>query len=149
MKRRVFRYFLWVCLLMATAFAAWSWLRPYAWSPDPAARCEILETLVTRDQSYFWLNVHLQVNPGMAHDLQKPIRLETTNGLMHELADTTSAGTAEQATTEIWFKFWLEPADMKGALILYLNDGKLIVKANEGVPALGKSNSHNFTSNRW
>lgn len=83
------------------------------------------------------------------HDLQKPIRLETTDGVMHEPADTTFAGTAELPTTEIWLKFWLEPSDTKGSLILHLNDGKLVVKANKGVPDLGGSESYNFTSNRW
>ena len=149
MNRRNFRYFLWVCLLMSAAFAAWIWLRPYAWSPEPAARCKILETLVTRDQSYYWLNCHLQVNPGASHDMQKPTRLETANGVMHEPADTTSAGTTEQPITEIWLKFWLEPADLTGPLVLHINDGKLIVKAGNGVPNLGASNSYNFTTNHW
>lgn len=134
---------------MAATFAAWIWFRPYAWGSDPAARCEILETLVTLDHSYVWLNVHLEVNPGMTHDMQKPARLETADGSMHEPADTTFAGTTEQPTTEIWLKFWLEPANLDGPLVLHLNDGKLVVKANKGVPVLGGSNSYNFTSNRW
>jgi hypothetical protein len=29
-------------LLMAVLFAAWSWLRPYAWGCDPAARCKVV-----------------------------------------------------------------------------------------------------------
>ena len=149
MKRRNFRIFLWVCLLLSAGFAAWMWLRPYQWNSDSAARCKILETLVTRDQSYIWVNCHLQVDPGASHDMQKPIRLETANGTMHDPADTTVAGTAQQAITEIWLKFWLEPTDLDGPLILHLNDGKLVVKATTGVPALGKSDSHNFTTNRW
>lgn len=134
---------------MAATFAAWIWFRPYAWRSDPAARCEILETLVTQDQSYVWLNVHLQVNPGMTHEMQKPARLETADGSMHEPADTTFAGTTGQPITEIWLKFWLEPANLDGPLVLHLNDGKLVVKANKGVPVIGESDSYNFTSNRW
>lgn len=172
MKRRVFRNFLWVGLVMASVFAAWSWLRPYAWGADPAARCKIVETLVTRDESYTWVNCRLQVIPGMIHDMQKPARLETTDGVMHEPADTTFAstiaqptsvasgstsppadtsfaGTTDQPTTEIWLKFWLGPAEMQGPLVLHLNDGKLSVKASNGIPNLGASNSYNFTSDRW
>jgi hypothetical protein len=149
MKRRNFRFFLWVCLLIAAIFAAWTWLRPYAWNPDPTARCEILETLVTRDQSFIWVNVHLKVTPGMTHDLEKPVHLESTGGLMHEPADTTFVGTIQQTTTEIWLKFWLEPTQLTGPLVLHLNDGKLIVKASNGIPVLGASSSYNFTSNHW
>ena len=68
---------------------------------------------------------------------------------MHEPADTTSAGTTQQPITEIWLKFWLEPTDLDGPLILHLNDGKLVVKASNGPPDLGSSNSYNFTTNRW
>ena len=81
--------------------------------------------------------------------MQKPTRLETANGAMHEPADTTSAGTTEQPITEIWLKFWLEPADLTGPLVLHINDGKLIVKAGNSVPNLGASNSYNFTTNHW
>ena len=149
MKRRNLRIFLSVCLLLSASFAAWTWLRPYAWSPDPAARCKILETLVTRDQAYVWVNIHLQVDADATHDMQKPIRLKTANGKMHDPADTTVAGSAEKTITEIWLKFWLEPTDLNGPLLLQLNDGKLVVKAGDGVPALGKSDAYNFTSNRW
>ena len=70
---------------------------PYAWRPDPAARCKVVETLVTRDQSFFWVDVHLKVNPGMTHDLRKTVRLETATGARHEPADTTFAGTEGRA----------------------------------------------------
>ena len=73
--RPILRYSLMACLLAATVFGAWSWFRPYAWEPEAAARGEILETLVTRDQSFFWVNVHLKVTPGLTHDLQKNVYL--------------------------------------------------------------------------
>lgn len=138
-----------VCLLISAAFAAWSWFRPYAWHPDSAARCEVEESLLTRDQSFFWLDVHLKVNPGMTHDLQKPVRLQTAAGAKHEPADTTFAGQDGQGTTEIWFKFWLEPADLAGPLTLILNDGKLLIKAGDAVPNLATSTYKNFTTNQW
>jgi hypothetical protein len=148
-KRWNLRYILAVCLLVSASFAAWAWLRPYSWRSDPAARCEIQETLLTRDQAFFWLNLHLKVNPGMTHDLQKPVRLLTSNGVAHEPADSTFLGEDGQLAKEIWFKFWLEPADLTGPLSLAINDGKLVVKAGNGAPDPGSSNSINFTSDHW
>jgi hypothetical protein len=147
--RSVLRIFLTICLIAATAFAGWSWFRPYAWSPDPAARCKIVETLVTRDQSFFWVNVHLKVIPGMTHDLQKPVVLETAAGKRLEPADTIFATDEDRRSNEIWFKFWLESPDLTGDLVLHLNDGKLQVKSGNGVPPLESSASRNYTSNRW
>jgi hypothetical protein len=147
-KRRILQYSLLICLLLSAAFAAWTWLRPYDFKPDPAARCEILETLVTRDQSFFWVNVHLKVNPGMPHDLQIPVSLATANG-PKQPADTTFAGTDPLKPEEIWFKFWLEPADLAGPLTLEINGGKLPVKTLPGLPDLGSDTFRNFTTNRW
>ncbi len=149
MKRQILRYSLIVCLLVSTAFAAWSWFRPYAWDSDAAARSQIVETLVTRDQAFFWVDVHLKVNPGMNHDPQKPVQLETAAGKQLEAADTTFVGSTGQATTEIWLKFWLEAADLTRSLTLHINDGKLVVKASEGVPQLASSTYRNFTTNQW
>ncbi len=124
-------------------------MRPYAWRSDPAARCKVVETLVTHDQSFFWVDVHLKVNPGMTHDLQKPVRLEAAAGKMLEPADTTFVGTEGRGTTEIWFKFWLESTDLAGPLTLHLNGGELLVKSRSGVPRLGTSTYRNFTTNHW
>ena len=108
-----------------------------------------METLLTRDQSYFWIDVRLKVIPGMTYDLQKPVRLKTANRATHEPADTTFGGTSGQGTTEIWFKFWLEPADLAGPLTLHLNDGKLLIKTANTVPELDTSAYKNFTTNQW
>lgn len=147
--RRILRYSLLLLLLVSTAFAAWSWFRPYSWSPDPAARGKVVETLVTRDHSYFWVNVHLKMNAGETHDLQQPVRLETSRGTLLEPADTTLVGSDTQAITEIWFKFWLEAADLDGPLTLQLNRGKLAVKSERGVPDLGSPAYRNFTTQHW
>lgn len=147
--RPIVKYALVLCLLLAAAFAGWGWLRPYASQPDPAARCQVVETLVTRDQSYYWVNVHLKVSPGMAHDLQKPVYLTTAAGVKHEPADTAFAGVERQSPTDIWFKFWLEAADLAGPLVLHLNDGTLSVKSTQGIPALQSTASKNFTTHSW
>jgi hypothetical protein len=148
-KHRIRHSFLLVVLVASTAFAGWSWLRPYSWSPDPKARCKVVGTLVTQDHSYFWVNVHLKVNPGQTHDLQRPVRLETARGTLLEPADTTLAGDDLDSTTEIWLKFWLEEADLKGPLLLHLNDAKLTVKSGNGLPELGTASYRNFTTQHW
>jgi len=148
-KREILRYSLLVCLLAAAAFAAWSWFRPYAWNPDAAARCRVVETLVTRDQSFFWLDVHLKVNPGQTHDLQKAVLLVTANGRRLDPADTTFGSKDGQDTSEIWLKFWLESSHLSHSLTLHINDGQLVVKASEGIPSLASSAYQNFTTNHW
>lgn len=149
MSRRFVRLVLVASFVAASAFAAWSWLRPYASETDSAARGEISETLVTRDRSFFWINVHYKVAPGMVHDLQQPVSLTTGDGKSIEPADTTFAGPDPKAATEIWFKFWLEPSDLARTLTLHLNGGSLVVKATTGIPDAGSSDSRNFTTNHW
>ncbi len=148
-KRQILRYSLLACLLTSAAFAAWTWLRPYAWQPDPAARCKILETLVTRDHAFFWVNIHLKVNPGMMHDLQAPITLATSSGAKHQPADTTFVGSDPLKPEEIWYKFWLEPADLVGKLTLEINAGKLLVKSLSSTPDLAPAAFRNFTTHHW
>jgi len=148
-SRRSVKFLLAASFLLASAFAAWSWLRPYEWDVDPGARGSIAETLVTGDQSFFWVNVRYQVTPGMNHDLQKPVHLTAGNGKNFEPADSTFAGNDPLNATEIWFKFWLDASDLATPLHLHINDGNLTVKANAGLPTLGTSGSRNFTTNHW
>lgn len=149
MSRRFVRYLLAAGFLAASAFAAWSWFRPYAWETDPAARGRISETLVTHDQTFYWVTVRYEVNPGMTHDLQKPVYLTAGDGKIFDPADTTFSGGDPLNTTGIWFKFWLESSDIEKPLHLHLNGGALTVKADSGLPELGKSGSRNFTTNHW
>lgn len=138
-----------VCLVAATAFAVWAWFRPYSWQSDPAARCKIVETMVTRDRSYFWVHVRLQVNPGETHDLQKPVTMTTASGKILEPADTTFAGKNPLVPSDIWLKFWVESTDATGPLKLRINDGELVVRAGSGVPELNGDSFRNFTSQQW
>jgi hypothetical protein len=138
-----------VGLILSCTFAGWVWFRPYTWTSEPAARCNVVETLITRDQSYYWVDVHLKVNPGTRHDLQKPVYLETATGVKLEPAESTFAGTDMQNSPEIWFRFWLETAQLQGPLTLHLNDGKLSIKATQGIPELASGAYQNFTNNQW
>lgn len=147
--RRTLRGFLIVALLAASAFALWSWLRPYSWNPDPAARCKVIGTRIRKDLAYFWVDTHLKTIPGQTHDLLKPVRLVTHSGKQIEPADTTLGGGPDGGTTDLWFKFWLEPGDIDGSLTLRINDGSLVIKADKGQPALGPSGVKYFPTQDW
>lgn len=138
-----------LALLCSAAFAGWTWLRPYSWNPDPAARCRIQGCEVRQDQSFFWLHVHLRMLRGESHDLLKPVRLVVHDGREVEPADTTLGGTEATGTTDLWFKFWLESEEIEKPMTLKINDGSLVVRSNHGPPRLGSSGREYFTSNHW
>jgi hypothetical protein len=147
--RNLLRTILAVALVLSCIFAGWVWFRPYAWSVDDAARCKVQSTLLTRDQSFYWVDVHLKVNEGVNHDLQKPVLLETATGVKLEPAETTFAGADMAKAREIWFRFWLEAPQLNGPLTLRLNDGALSIKSTQGAPKIENREYRNFTTNRW
>ena len=148
-KRRKLRGILVVGLLISTVFAGWSWLRPYAWKEDPGARCKVVGVRVKQDHSYYWVDIHVKMNPGEEHDLMKPVRLSTSPGPVLEPAETTMGGDEQRGTTDLWFKFWLESENIAGPLTLRINDGELLIKKNTGMPRLGSSGFEYFVTNRW
>lgn len=85
----------------------------------------------------------------MTHNLQQPVVLITSPGRKLEPADTTFGSSEGQDTTDIWLKFWLESTDLTHHLTLHINDGKLLVKASDGIPQLESATSRNFTTNQW
>ncbi len=104
---------------------------------------------VRKDASFYWLDVHLKVTPGQAHDLMKPVRLVTSAGRELQPAETTFGSKTGAETTDLWFKFWLEPADLDGPLKLQINDGSLVIRSGSLIPRLGNSNLEYFTTHRW
>ncbi len=136
-------------VLCSTAFAAWTWWRPYAWQVDPGARGHIEAAQVRRDRGFYWLDLHVQIANGTTHDLMKPVRLITGSGRTLEPADTTLGGGPDKETSDIWFKFWLEPTDFGGPMKLQINDGSLIVRSGTTPPSLGSSNLEVFTTHNW
>ncbi len=148
-QRKSFRILLGITLAITSVFAAWAWLRPYEWGADPGARLRVTGAQVIRDHSFYWLDVHLRLNSGEGHDLEKPVRLLTAGGRELEPADTTLSGSAEMPVSELWLRFWLEEQDLEGNLDLRLNDGKLAIRRGNGLPRLGNSGRRYFTSSRW
>lgn len=135
-----------VALVLVSALAAWSWLRPYEWRPDPAARFEIHQTRVIRDHSNFWVDVFLK---GSGHDMSKRVSLETADGRFLDPADTTLSGDEGKGITDLWFRFWLDARDLSGPLKLHVNDGALMLRTASGIPALQSGESKLFLSNSW
>lgn len=149
MKRQVAYVVLGLAILLAAGFAMWGWFRPYDWHADRGARCQVVQVRVSQDRSYYWLEVRLKMNPLMLHDLRKKVVLVTAQPRTLEAADSIFTRADPQIVTDLWFKFWLEPTDLEGPLTLRLNDGTLLVKATNGLPALGYSSSRTFSSNQW
>lgn len=138
--------FLTVALVLVSAFALWSWCRPYAWQPDPGARFKIQQARVICDHSNYWVDVFLK---GSGHDLEKRVSLETADGRSFDPADTTLSGDEGKGITDLWFRFWLDSRDLSGPLKLHLNDGTLVVRTAAGLPALQSGESKTFLSNSW
>lgn len=136
-------------LLCAAVFAAWTWWRPYAWQVDPGARGHLEAAQVRSDLGFYWLDLHVQIARGATHDLMKPVRLITGSGRTLEPADTKLSGGPDKETSDLWFKFWLEPSDFGGPIKLLINDGSLIVRSETGIPSLGSSNLEVFTTHHW
>lgn len=149
MKRQMIRLLLAALVVGATFAAAWVWTAKYDSDADPKARFVISEAMVSSDRTYRWVELHLRKHGEAEHDLSKPVCLVTAQGTEHEAADTTFAGSPEQGFTDVWFKFWLEEAELQGALTLRINDGTLQVKTNSGAPSLGSDGRAVFNSADW
>lgn len=133
-------------LVLVSAFAAWSWFRPYEWQSDPAARFKIKQVRVIRDHSNFWVDVSLK---GANHDLEKRVHLESADGRLLEPADTGLSGEDGKGITDLWFRFWLDARDFNGPLKLRLNDGSLTVRSGSGAPVMESGESKVLNSNSW
>ncbi len=149
MKHKRIRIYLYSLLLLAAIFAAASFLIPYEWKSDPAARFKIAATQVKRDRTYYWITVHLKKSGTEDHDMMKPVRLISGSQDEIESADVTFSGSSETGTDEMWVKFWVSEDSTSGPLYLKINDGRLNVKTSDSMPPIGDSMMRTFTSPRW
>jgi hypothetical protein len=149
MKRQKIRFVMALCLVLSTALLGILWVKKYESSPDPAARFEVQAVQLKQDKGYAWLEVHLKKNGEKDHDLRQSVRLATADGVKHEPADTTFAGTPQTGFTEIWFKFWLEKKALKGKIDLKINGGTLEIKSSESIPVLRDEQETVFKSSDW
>jgi len=149
MKRQPLRLLIAALLVALTFLGAKLWAGSYDGDPDPRARYRIEASSLKRDGTYTWLEIHLRKSGDQGHDMLRPVFLITSDGIEHEPADTTFAGSPGKGFTDIWFKFWLENADLKGKIDLRMNDGTLRVKKNEGAPATDKGGKAVMRSADW
>jgi hypothetical protein len=149
MARRLVNRLLVAALAAASLFAAWAWLRPYAFGPDPAAGCTIEGAQLRRDRSNYWLDLHLRPAKDRSFALSSPVRLRTAAGREIEPAATEFSPPPGRPATDIWFKFWLESSDLERGLDLRIQQGSLRVKSTDGIPAMDSGASRYFTSSRW
>jgi len=91
--------------------------------------------------------VFLKTNEGEGFDPTKAVRLETAAGRAIKPADFHYASQARSERPRL--KFWLESADITGRLELRINDGKLVLKSNEGLPLIACSGKRRFTTHHW
>ncbi len=149
MKRQAMRFLMAVCLVGSTILLGMMWVKKYESSPDPAARFEVQAVRLKQDKGYVWLEAHLKKSGDQEHDLKKPVHLVTADGLKHEPADTTFAGTPQTGFTEIWYKFWLDREALKGEIDLKMNGGTLKIKSSLAVPVVGSEKESVFKSSNW
>ncbi len=136
-----------LAVLGAACFAAWAWLRPYAWRVDPKAGCEIEGVEVSEDHGYYWVEVFLKTHDGEGFDPTRAVKLETAAGREFAPADFHYAAQAGSERPRL--KFWLESIDLAGRLELRINDGKLVLKSNEGLPQIARAGNRRFTTHHW
>lgn len=149
MKRAARRILILLGILLLASWSLWTWLRPYAWNPDPAAGYQIEAAQVKHDMGYYWLNLHLRCLDAYDHDWMKPLRLIRDDGRASEAADVRFGGDSSRGHDELWLKFWLEPGDFDGPLRLEIQDGVLEVRSGRGVPNLGKNDQQTYTTSHW
>ena len=149
MKRQALQFLMAVCLVGATLFLGMLWVKKYESSPDAKARYEVQAVRLKRDKGYVWLEAHLKKSGDQDHDLKQEVRLVTANGVKHEPADSTFAGSPETGFTEIWFKFWLDKEELKGDINLKMNGGTLKIKSSQPAPVVRTDKETVFKSSDW
>ncbi|MGB6222445.1 hypothetical protein [Haloferula sp.] len=136
-------------LIICLGFAAWQWLKPYEWNPDPEARAKVVFSRIERDQDFFWLDAYVKITDSRGHDFEKPVRLALADGRELKPADITIEGSAEQEAEAISFRFWLDSKDVVGPLRLRLNDGELLIRGEPIIPDLESREFRFHQSSHW
>ncbi len=153
MKRRT----LWLLVLASLTLVAagWLWVRPYQWRiSDSPIRIETAR--LTRDHSYFWLDLHLRAEAGQA--VPDPLLLlvpdrEAVKPAQIDLEGTPATDASEVAGLgeihALSVKFWLEESQLAGPLELQAGSARLKVRSRSGVPAMENDESQTFHTHRW
>lgn len=147
-------------LIPTLAVTVWQWfLRPYEWSADPAGGCRIEFARLERDLSYHWLTLRLEVDEPAHFRIDSALALVTAAGKKHKPAELSLEGSGIgdldpgdptlNATEAAAIKFWLEPGDLDGPLILQINGASLQVRRESAPPSLKDGGSKVYRTCRW
>lgn len=140
-------------MLVALA-AATTWLvlrmnRPYDPGADPAGGITILAASLTRDRTFYWLDLDLD---GVAPlDGAPPeLHLRGFNGRRLDPATWSwPEATIEGRQARGSVRFWLDSRDLAGTLILETDQASLDVKRSSGIPAVADGRTRPFRSPDW
>jgi len=157
-----------LALGVSVVFAAWQWFRPYAWSPDPAARFTVSQCMVERDHADLWLRVFLKPRKGQVMDFSQPIHLLTSSGKRHEPAQMEQVGSAPgdgdapapvrgasgapempSNVEQVVFSFWLSEADFAGPMKLEINGSSLEIRSDNTLPRVADGGFRVYNSSGW
>jgi hypothetical protein len=126
--------------MAAAAFAMWAWLRPYNAASDPGAGCRVGSAALTRDHSFYWLNLDMKSDRPISAD---SAALLTAGG---KSLRPTDAGPGGEGAL---LRFWLDSTDLAGPLRLGVGNGRLVVKSTSGVPEMADGATLVFRNHRW
>jgi hypothetical protein len=136
-------------LLVAAGWAVYRHTRPYDPGAEAAGGISVVGASLTRDRSFYWLQVDLDGMP--AFDTVPPkLLLRGSNRRTHEPAtwawpDRPAAGETGRASV----RFWLDSRDLDATLVIENDAGTLDVKRSTGIPPLKDGRSRRFRSPDW
>ncbi len=139
MTKPLARNLLLAALLGAAAFAAWAWFRPYEIAVDPAAGCRIAAASVTRDHTFYWLDLELEIQPDFPSAAATDAILVTAGG----------KSIRPSAVDRALLRFWLDSAELSAPLVLRIHRGRLTVKSTTGLPEIPDRATLAFRTHRW
>ena len=122
--RKFLTFLLVVVLLVACAFTAWQWWRPYDRTASDQVPYRITEVSVQRDQSYSWINLTLSDDSHVAENQPPPVKM------ICDSMDPLEAGDYRYFPKEHTFilRFWIENKHLGKELQLQFTEGNLLVK---------------------
>ncbi|MBK1883310.1 hypothetical protein JIN85_12860 [Luteolibacter pohnpeiensis] len=136
-------------LAIGLIVAAILWFMPYDWKADSAARFKVEATQITRDHSYFWLDVHLVKSGSEPHVKEKPVWLQGKDGEKLDSVGVTFGTDKDGEVSEIWYKFWVPESAFHGPLTLHLNEGELTIRSHADVPSLEEGQIKVYRTKYW
>lgn len=148
MNRRTIIILVLVLLIGLLSYPAWLALRPYSSQSSDSDRAEISQAKLTRDESFFWLDLQLQGKKSLI-EIDYPIFLIGTRDIQIDVAETIIHRRPDQSINTIKFKFWLDRDELSGPLSLQFGADNLEVRTRSLIPRLENNSSKTFRTSAW